>query len=1086
MTNPTGEEILHYLLEAGEAQYPVKVKWGKGSRNVVIFQGKKYQYKGTGEVNKILLKSILPLYISMSSNTLNKNTKNNEKNNKDKITKQSENTYRITIKEQLEKLKTKSIQNVKVDLTKINIKELATDLGQVSNDIKIYMKLLTTNRYYALNDRTINLLLKGNIDMSAAVGSEEQAISVSDGEVVALIDKEKEVEIFVVEKNKTRQGGAFFPYINNTIFDFDKYGIFKNVDRNNYKHNCLYLALEAGGLSDIKLQQLILTLRNRTIHKCDLEHICDILQINIELISLRTDGQNRVEHYGRDYEEKYYLGLIKNHYFINDTTNVTSYCLENYNEVKGLQYCNTIYNDKHHKKNDRFINAFKLFKILINNIGTLISPMTLTEEIMRTQFYDKVDEYKTLEYSKQSYRQDEYKEKIKDVYKIFFDFETITSEEKHIPYLCWIYNEEIQQEFIGINNCAVKMLNALPTDKNEILLIAHNADYDCRFILQYLQNPKPIVKNGRFLQIKATYYNPIAKKKIKVIIKDSLKLIPMALAKFGKCFNLNCHKEVMPYNVYTYENVSMGAVSIQSALDVLNDEDKQQFLDNIEKWDCVLGNGMNNKMFDLIKYSSIYCKMDCQVLMKGYEVFREWMLECTELDVDYYITIQSLAATYMLKSGCYNNVYQLSGVLQQYISRCVVGGRVMSANNKMYHVEKKIADFDACSLYPSAMYFMDGFLEGLPKILQNKSYAFLKEQDGYFIRVKIIRLNKHLDFPLTSKIDENGVRDFTNDMTNEIIYIDKVGLEDLITFHDAEFEIIDGYYFNEGRNDTINIVIKNLYDKRLKLKKEKNPAEKIIKLFINSMYGKTIIKPVETDTIIKDNREDFEKYISYNYNYIDSVLEVNGRYYIKKVKSVMSHFNYVHCGVEILSMSKRIMNKVFSCADDVGIKIYYQDTDSIHLNYDDVPKIVARYKQKYNQELVGEYLGNFHVDFDMDGACGEIYAKESLFLGKKTYIDILESTDKDGNTINSEHIRMKGIPTPCIKYYAKQNNMSVLDLYKKLYKGEIIEFDLTNDDNKFVCRNNKDHTISNLHKGDCGSTRKTKFIKKDNEKIYIN
>ena len=35
---------------------------------------------------------------------------------------------------------------------------------------------------------------------------------------------------------------------------------------NNYKHNCLYLALQAGGLSDIKLQELILTLRNRHIH----------------------------------------------------------------------------------------------------------------------------------------------------------------------------------------------------------------------------------------------------------------------------------------------------------------------------------------------------------------------------------------------------------------------------------------------------------------------------------------------------------------------------------------------------------------------------------------------------------------------------------------------------------------------------------------------------------------------------------------------------------------------------------------------------------------------------------------------------
>ena len=58
------------------------------------------------------------------------------------------------------------------------------------------------------------------------------------------------------------------------------------------------------------------------------------------------------------------------------------------------------------------------------------------------------------------------------------------------------------------------MLNALPTDKKEILPIAHNSDYDCRFILEYLQNVKPIVKGGRFLQIKATYYNPINKKKM--------------------------------------------------------------------------------------------------------------------------------------------------------------------------------------------------------------------------------------------------------------------------------------------------------------------------------------------------------------------------------------------------------------------------------------------------------------------------------------------------------------------------------------------------------------------------------------------
>ena len=118
----------------------------------------------------------------------------------------------------------------------------------------------------------------------------------------------------------------------------------------------------------------------------------------------------------------------------------------------------------------------------------------------------------------------------------------------------------------------------------------------------------------------------------------------------------------------------------------------------------------------------------------------------------------------------------------------------------------------------------------------------------------------------------------------------------------------------------------------------------------------------------------------------------------------------------------------------------------------------------------------------MDKPNSEIYAVESLFLGKKTYIDILESTDKDGNTINSEHIGMKGIPTSCIKYYAEQHNMSVLDLFKTLYDNDTIKFDLTNDGNKFVCKSNKDHTIPNV----TDFIRKCQYIRHEGDKFFIN
>ena len=40
---------------------------------------------------------------------------------------------------------------------------------------------------------------------------------------------------------------------------------------------------------------------------------------------------------------------------------------------------------------------------------------------------------------------------------------------------------------------------------------------------------------------------------------------------------------------------------------------------------------------------------------------------------------------------------------------------------------------------------------------------------------------------------------------------------------------------------------------------------------MNNMYGTTIIRPVETDTTIKDNKM-ILKNVSLNYNYIDSVL----------------------------------------------------------------------------------------------------------------------------------------------------------------------------------------------------------------------
>ena len=70
----------------------------------------------------------------------------------------------------------------------------------------------------------------------------------------------------------------------------------------------------------------------------------------------------------------------------------------------------------------------------------------------------------------------------------------------------------------------------------------------------------------------------------------------------------------------------------------------------------------------------------------------------------------------------------------------------------------------------------------------------------------------------------------------------------------------------------------------------------------------------------------------------------------------------------------------------VLLNIYYQGTDGIHLNYDDADEVVKIYNDKYGQDLVGKYLGNFHIDFKMADACkgAEIYSIDSLLLDKHT------------------------------------------------------------------------------------------------------
>lgn len=109
---------------------------------------------------------------------------------------------------------------------------------------------------------------------------------------------------------------------------------------------------------------------------------------------------------------------------------------------------------------------------------------------------------------------------------------------------------------------------------------------------------------------------------------------------------------------------------------------------------------------------------------------------------------------------------------------------------------------------------------------------------------------------------------------------------------------------------------------------------------MNSCYGKTIERPIEKDFKYINDQDTLDNYWIKNYNKIVEDIELqNNMHAVRILRPIDKHFNFSLLGIHVLSMSKRIMNEVMCLAFDIGCHIYYQDTDSMHIEINDLPKL---------------------------------------------------------------------------------------------------------------------------------------------------
>lgn len=907
---------------------------------------------------------------------------------------------------------------------------------------------------YTLNDRTrvrLRDLIENQLITTDASNKSDEELFVSVRDTGSIT-----IQPHLDTNQYAITDAEFFKYLHTTHYDFSRYGIFTRIDPTDYTDNCLMWALKQSGIEEGKLEHLKLMISSRSVPKKDLLPIADHLDVCIELHTRVGDKHSKTFSFGLKTRPLIRIGLLDHHYFLIEPTNVTRYALEHYEEVKNEVDSNLIFakrGSSFRRDASRCMDSFEMVRVLLEQKDSLLKELTMSDQLIATtQFYDSVGTtISSLEYDPEKCIRsvEQSKENPMTYTNVFFDFETYCENGVHIPYLCVMYDGRTKRTFYG-ENCGLQLLLSLTVNTR---LIAHNANYDYRFLLSYLTQIKELSRGTRLISCQATF------NKLKIEIKDSYHLITMALRKFPQTFGLQgIQKEAMFYDLYSREALKQRWFSIDWVAETyVKEEERTQFRENVTKWN--LGNSEGD--FDIIEYSRRYCEMDCEILEQGYTTFRGWIRDLVGLNIDTILTAAGIAHRYFVEKGCYDGVNQLSGVPQMFIQGSVVGGRTMCSENSKHFTEGRINDFDAVSLYPSAMNRMDGFLMGCPKVLTNLTYDFLKAQDGYFVDIRITGVSVGRKFPLLSKKGKQGVRLFTNEMTGEIVRVDRTTLEDLIRFQGITFEVLRGYYFDEGFNPRIKEVIKFLFEERVRLKKQGNPAQEVYKLIMNSGYGKSIMKPVKTETKFFDKEDEFQVFLSRHYNWVEQYIRMGKKIKVTLTKTLDEHFNIAHVGTMILSMSKRIMNEVMCLAEDNGLVMFYQDTDSIHIKDKDITLLSQVFKETYGRELIGNGFGQFHSDFDLKGAT-DVVSRRAIFLGKKCYIDELVG-QKDGTEVVGYHIRMKGIPNSCLLYTSKKLGYKTpFDMYEDLYKGIPITFDLTNDHTKPNFKFEKDGTVRTM------------------------
>ena len=384
----------------------------------------------------------------------------------------------------------------------------------------------------------------------------------------------------------------------------------------------------------------------------------------------------------------------------------------------------------------------------------------------------------------------------------------------------------------------------------------------------------------------------------------------------------------------------------------------------------------------------------------------------------------------------------------------VTRGEKLTDEERQFMFDHTIQDFDARSLYPTAM--SRSFIPlGCPEFFRcppGTTEELLKKEplpDDAFYVITNVKYDKKLAIPCNcwkQKKPEPRCR-WTNWVPRgEQLVRKQTDLLTMMEVQGAHFEILGGCKWTHGKCTKIQEMMKALYDFR-RLNHSNgfdHPIQEIAKLLMNSYYGKNVTKmrkfrsvmfalnPWQYDEKTKkffqvNGYVDVQQYIKSHFHQVEG-FRLLGETFEVKVRDEDKGAYDACFGCEVLAGSRALICRVSAAIEEITKSPpLYTDTDSLHVFGWQIGAISEWFQKKFGIPMIGGELGQFHPDFEPQGfKPGEKFLGSVFFcgVGKKMYID--EVFGDQGSTYF--HKRAKGIRA---EWLSK-------DEYKQLYDGEVL------------------------------------------------